>query len=128
MLLHSPPHHISIHSDSSQLATLNTTMALFAVNSCVRFVEKEAHHNVFLKIINPKVTGARRGCYAYVGRQVERENGVYLDSDGCITTATVAHELLHALGIYHEFTRYDRESYITIILDNLPRSGCEFLT
>lgn len=38
----------------------------------------------------------------------------------------VAHEVLHALGFYHEHTRMDREEHVTVLTDNIMegRGAC----
>ena len=35
----------------------------------------------------------------------------------------IAHELLHTLGFYHEHQRRDRDSYITVEINNVRQSG-----
>lgn len=39
---------------------------------------------------------------------------VNLQNPSCMETGTVAHELMHALGFYHEFTRPDRDDWVSI--------------
>jgi len=43
--------------------------------------------------------------------------------NGCERMSTVQHEIMHALGIYHEQSRTDRDDYVTIELQNVD-SGC----
>uniref|UniRef100_A0A3P9HAN2 Metalloendopeptidase n=1 Tax=Oryzias latipes TaxID=8090 RepID=A0A3P9HAN2_ORYLA len=58
------------------------------------------------------------GCYSYIGRVFA--NGQVLSiGSGCDYIATVEHEFLHALGFYHEQSRYDRDDYVTIVWDNI---------
>lgn len=61
------------------------------------------------------------GCSSSVGR-VGGVQYVNLAS-GCSTGNTI-HELLHALGMFHEHTRCDRDSFVTINLSNVT-SGYE---
>ena len=39
--------------------------------------------------------------------------------NGCITTGTITHELLHALGLFHEHQRKDRDDWVYIHRDNI---------
>ncbi|HEU0054067.1 MAG TPA: M12 family metallopeptidase [Longimicrobium sp.] len=56
------------------------------------------------------------GCASSVG-MVGGAQLIYL-ADGCSTGNTI-HEISHALGMYHEQTRCDRDSYVVIHLENV---------
>lgn len=55
------------------------------------------------------------GCWSAVGRQGGKQN---ISIDGCSFGSTV-HEILHAAGLWHEQSRCDRNSHVTIHWDNI---------
>lgn len=56
-------------------------------------------------------------CFSSVGDQ---QNGQILSlGSGCDHKAVIEHELLHALGFYHEQSRTDRDDYVDIWLDQV---------
>ncbi|XP_074522558.1 high choriolytic enzyme 1-like [Halichoeres trimaculatus] len=89
----------------------------FHESTCIRFVWRQPHHRDFVYIFS----GA--GCYSYLGRQV-RGQSLSLQRDGCLSVGTVQHEILHALGFHHEQVRSDRDSFVSILTENI-QSGRE---
>lgn len=82
----------------------------------VVFVPKDSSHTFWLNIGH-----FTDGCYSYVGKASSKENtGQKLNLDvRCITNGIIQHELLHALGLYHEQSRSDRDSFIQVKFQNI---------
>ena len=59
-------------------------------------------------------------CYSWVGKQT-REQRISIGR-GCERMGTVVHEILHALGFFHEQSRLDRDDYVTINYQNIVPS------
>jgi hypothetical protein len=55
-------------------------------------------------------------CYSYIGRIGGMQT---VDGSTNCTVAAILHEMGHALGLYHEQSRYDRDSFITFNLNNV---------
>ena len=55
------------------------------------------------------------GCWSYLGRQGGPQD---IDVTTC-AGGNIAHELMHAAGFYHEQSRGDRDSFITIVWDEI---------
>jgi len=56
-------------------------------------------------------------CYSYVGKIGNRQE-VRLSSQ--CSVGNILHELLHAVGFFHEQNRGDRDDYVDILWDNIP--------
>jgi len=59
------------------------------------------------------------GCFSYVGMTGRRAQQLQLQDPGCTMVGTVLHELGHVLGMAHEQSRPDRDSYIKVNFDNV---------
>lgn len=58
--------------------------------------------------------------FSYIGRTFPNGQVVNIGQN-CGIIAIVEHELLHALGFYHEQSRYDRDEYVTIVYENIRK-------
>uniref|UniRef100_A0A3Q3KEK9 Meprin A subunit n=1 Tax=Monopterus albus TaxID=43700 RepID=A0A3Q3KEK9_MONAL len=82
----------------------------YRLRSCVDFkpYEGESSYISFTKL---------SGCWSFVGDDKVGQN--LSIGAGCDTKAIVEHELLHALGFYHEQSRSDRDDYVRIWWDQI---------
>ena len=62
------------------------------------------------------------GCWSFVGRQGGTQ-WLSLSYDACITHRVVLHELGHAIGLWHEQNRPDRDDFISIVEENIEIEG-----
>ncbi|XP_056419826.1 embryonic protein UVS.2-like isoform X1 [Hyla sarda] len=88
-----------------------SAMKEFEVMTCVQFVNRSTE-NDYLSIEDGS------GCWSYAGKMGGKQI-VSLSMAGCIKYNLIQHELMHALGFYHEFTRNDRDDYIDVMWDNI---------
>ncbi|XP_057311521.1 zinc metalloproteinase nas-14-like [Hydractinia symbiolongicarpus] len=65
------------------------------------------------------------GCSSYVGKAVAPQPQPIHLADGCVLNndGTVLHEMMHAMGFYHEHQRSDRDSYIIINKENIQKGA-----
>ena len=64
-------------------------------------------------------------CCSYVGRMgAGQAQGVNLGRE-CIKMGTIAHEIGHVIGFWHEHTRPDRDLYVDIFKRNILDSKYE---
>ncbi|XP_029281270.1 meprin A subunit alpha [Cottoperca gobio] len=102
-----------ILTDSLELNAKGVILQAFEeyrLRSCVDFkpYEGESSYVSFTKL---------SGCWSYVGDDNIGQN-ISIGAR-CDTKAIVQHELLHALGFYHEQSRSDREDYVKIWWDQI---------
>ncbi len=106
--------YYAIESGLDNKSRVYDAIAHWEAKTNLDFVERSSQSNYIYF-----VTGS--GCSSYVGMIGGRQNVTL--SSSCSTGNTI-HEIGHAIGLWHEQSRVDRESYITINYDNIE-SGRE---
>nr|AEQ37893.1 hatching enzyme protease [Oryzias melastigma] len=105
------PYEVSNDYEESEKETIRNAMKDFAAKTCVHFVPRN-NERAYLSL------EPRFGCKSMMG-YVGDKQVVALQRFGCIKHGVIQHELLHALGFYHEHTRSDRDQHIKINWDNI---------
>ncbi|XP_062615614.1 MAM and LDL-receptor class A domain-containing protein 1-like [Saccostrea cucullata] len=93
--------------------------------TCVRFARqgtataKNVLHGNWVRFFSGK------GCWSYVGMVGWGRQDISLQDPGCINVATAIHEMCHAIGMWHEQNRRDRDHYIQLYGDNIQNGGLQ---
>ncbi|XP_019627854.1 PREDICTED: uncharacterized protein LOC109472514 [Branchiostoma belcheri] len=104
---------ISVSPDLPPAAHIAVQEAIdeYHKKTCIRFKQR-TNEQEYIQVFKGE------GCWSYIGRVGSQPNRISLDS-GCETKGIAVHEFMHALGFWHEQSRYDRDNFVTIYLDNV---------
>ncbi|XP_014678976.1 PREDICTED: high choriolytic enzyme 1-like [Priapulus caudatus] len=112
------PYVIAGSYDARARQVMQSAFDEYRQKTCVRFVPR-TNQRAFINI------EPFRGCSSAVGKQ-GRVQRVSL-TRGCVSKGIVAHELMHAIGFWHEQSRADRDSFVRINFENiLPNQRYNF--
>ncbi|WP_378183591.1 M12 family metallopeptidase [Aquimarina sp. SS2-1] len=107
--------YYSIQSGLPNQARITSAITHWESKTALRFVRRTNQSNyVYFK--------SGSGCSSYVGRIGGRQDITL--ANGCSTGNTI-HEIGHAIGLWHEQSRKDRDQYIKVLFENI-QSGKEF--
>ncbi|KAF8792949.1 Astacin like protein [Argiope bruennichi] len=85
-------------------------MEQYHKHTCIRFVPRTNERDYIRMYFG-------NGCWSMIGRNGGRQDLSL--GQGCAYVGLVIHELGHAIGLFHEHQRSDRDKYITVYKNNV---------
>ncbi|XP_016328319.1 meprin A subunit beta-like [Sinocyclocheilus anshuiensis] len=107
------PYELSVNLSMNDRGVILRAFEQFRLKSCVDFkprAAEEFHISV----------ESHKGCWSYIGRSSPGGQTLSIGED-CGRKGIVEHQFLHALGLNHEHSRYDRDDYVTIKYENIVK-------
>ncbi|XP_014094970.2 zinc metalloproteinase nas-13 [Bactrocera oleae] len=113
---------ISTDYSKDEVDNVHAALLVFNESTCLKFREYDVRQDGMLKYINYKKSSDL--CGTRVGFNPLTPTGphdVILNPYCLSERGVIQHETLHALGLYHEQSRSDRNKYVKIEYSNIPQ-------
>ncbi|OXA40540.1 nematocyst expressed protein 6 [Folsomia candida] len=108
------PYTFALTIIPQQKAMITSAIAELSTRTCLQFRPAKKDDAYWLLFQNDPMN---QGCTSYVGWQNRKNQQVQL-STNC-AKGNAIHEIIHAVGFYHEHTRNDRDEYIVVNYANV---------
>jgi len=112
------PYNFSPDFDQKEQGIIRGAMQYIEDKTCLRFGLRGRQYNYIHFVKGDDEWGA--GCWSHVGKLGIGLQKVSIDN-GCLWRGTIVHELLHAVGFWHEQSRTDRDQYVKINYENIDK-------
>uniref|UniRef100_A0A672LIW4 Metalloendopeptidase n=1 Tax=Sinocyclocheilus grahami TaxID=75366 RepID=A0A672LIW4_SINGR len=107
------PYELSVNLSMNDRGVILRAFEQFRLKSCVDFKPRAAEE-FYISVESHK------GCWSYIGRSSPGGQTLSIGKN-CGIKGIVEHQFLHALGLNHEHSRYDRDEYVTIKYENIVK-------
>ena len=94
-------------------SAVNTAIGFFNANTNLQFVQRTKEKDHIKFVVDNKIAGSG---LSHVGRKGGRQKIKLISSAG---SGTVIHEIAHAIGVWHEQSRLDRDSFVQVLRENI---------
>lgn len=124
------PYHIDVSGFSAaQIDTIETAINEYHQRTCLKFRKKRPTDQHYIEIV-----ASDSGCWSSVGMQHKEHDNtdgargaggqnkkqlLNLQTPNCVTFGVVLHELMHAIGFYHQQSASNRDEFVRINWDNI---------
>ncbi|CAG9831139.1 unnamed protein product [Diabrotica balteata] len=109
------PYEIRGSFSNHELHILELAKSMYLKYTCIQLIPRTTQ-DVYLTFNN---LGPLDCVSSSVGKS-GTNNHIWLNHEGCFNgVALLVHELMHVVGFFHEHSRYDRDSYVTILWNNI---------
>jgi len=107
------PYNFSPGFEQWEQDNIRGAMQMIEDKTCIRFGFKQWNDENYIHFMRGK------GCWSFVGMRGGPQK--LSIGYGCASKGTIVHELLHALGFWHEQSRTDRDQYVKINYENIDK-------
>lgn len=116
------PFEISHRYEKKERSIILRVLKTLSSLTCIEFIPYDGVYNDYI-FISPSIDGPM-GCWSYVGKRGGQQIVSLQKPDDkslhCFSSeGRIMHELMHAIGIYHEQSRADRDKYVKIHWNNI---------
>ncbi|GMR36607.1 hypothetical protein PMAYCL1PPCAC_06802, partial [Pristionchus mayeri] len=109
------PYSLHPSLSSSSRSSILRAISFWQNSTCIDFRPRTTEVQ-YLNFI-----GNGDGCWSSVGRDTKNGPQPVSIGAGCSHFGVTSHELAHALGLFHEQSRYDRDTFVSLNPNRVPR-------
>ncbi|XP_072379094.1 hatching enzyme 1.2-like [Diabrotica undecimpunctata] len=111
------PYVIAGNFTAEQIKIIHRAFATFHEYTCIKFIPRSPNDQYYINITDE----IKSYCFSFIGRQLYRKQTVNLGNRCFKKLGTTIHELMHAVGFWHEQSRTDRDKFVDVVRRNIKK-------